>query len=412
MAQLENLPPELVTVLGSWVDYNDIENLCLLSSRLANICQEKQFWITLIQYIRPWWRDLQPYSLFQLERLFQKLTSGGKLYIWGNNRFTEVIEIHPVLLVTEVPVIQISLSSTHMGYITNDGKAYIRAIGEKAQSLGKIDEIADIIQISCGYNFIGLLTQSGQVYTFGDNTAGQLGQRGEDESYPTLVNTLSGIRIVQISCGTTHMGALDGNGNVYLWGSEQYGKLGNGGSKDIQRLPVLIPGINNIKQIICSTNSTLLLSDTGKVYTCGRNEFGQLGLGSKENIYEPTEITGLPHIVQVQAGFSHSVFLSREGEVYVCGDNDNGQLGTSDMRRRYVPEQIRGLPPIHQIACGHIHTAAITADQHLYIWGYNRNEVLGTESPQMIITTPTLVPLTGVRDVSCGYMYTAALAKN
>ena len=414
MAEFENLPRDLLSFLGSFLDFDDIKNLCSQSSQLAHICRDRQFWINIIHQIQPWRRDLQSYSLFRLKKLSQKLTSGGKLYTWGNNKFTDVIETHPLALNTELPVIQVSASSTHLGYVTNDGKSYIRSIGETqfGESYREINEVSDVIQISCGNNFIGLLTQSGQVYTFGDNMSGQLGQTEGDKSNPTLVQSLLGIRIVQISCGLTHMGALDSNGNVYLWGSEQFGKLGNGVSSDVREFPVLLPNINNIKQIICSAHSTHLLSDAGKVYTCGRNEFGQLGLDSKGDVYVPTEIHGLPYIIQVQAGSFHSVFLSTEGEVYVCGDNESGQLGTGDLRRRYVPEKIRGLPLINQIACGNLHTAAITADRNLYIWGYNKNEVLGSESDKIIVTTPSIVPLTGVRDVSCGYMYTAAIGKN
>ena len=69
---------------------------------------------------------------------------------------------------------------------------------------------------------------------------------------------------------------------------------------------------------------------TGNIYSCGRNDKGQLGLGHLENQITPTLIPDTPsNIVQLVCGYIHNLFLDSEGNVYSVGYNNYGQLGLS-----------------------------------------------------------------------------------
>jgi len=80
-----------------------------------------------------------------------------------------------------------------------------------------------------------LLTADGTVYTMGANVCGNLGLKVTDNSVsiqaPTLVETLAA-KIVDIACGARHSVAVGEKGQVFTWGSAQYGQLGLGFPKD------------------------------------------------------------------------------------------------------------------------------------------------------------------------------------
>ncbi len=67
-----------------------------------------------------------------------------------------------------------------------------------------------------------------------------------------------------------------------------------------------------------------MISELGKVYGCGINENGELGIDIREPFLDfvtEVEALGSKTIVQVAAGHNHSLFRSTEGEVFACGDN-------------------------------------------------------------------------------------------
>lgn len=65
MSQIETLSTELLKIIGSVVDFSDMENLYILSPRLSQVCQDKQLWINLIHHIRP---PIQSKSVSELKK--------------------------------------------------------------------------------------------------------------------------------------------------------------------------------------------------------------------------------------------------------------------------------------------------------------------------------------------------------
>lgn len=89
------------------------------------------------------------------------------------------------------------------------------------------------------------------------------------------------IKIVQIAADKNHVLALDAVGNLYTWGSNEFGALGIG-KQNFSLLPLRIPllqNIQDIKQIYCAPDCSVVLLDDGSVYACGRNNSNRLGFG-------------------------------------------------------------------------------------------------------------------------------------
>ena len=105
-----------------------------------------------------------------------------------------------------------------------------------------------------------------------------------------------------------------------------------------------VPG----RHISGGVNHTVLLTDKGKVLTCGSGEFGKLGHGDDtSNQLAPKVVASLVRdnlqIVQVAAGWNHTLLLTTKGEVFTCGKGNSGPLGHADPENQLVPKMVEGL---------------------------------------------------------------------
>ena len=129
----------------------------------------------------------------------------------------------------------------------------------------------------------------------------------------------------------------------------------------------------------CSYYHTVFAcSDELETYSCGRNDYGQLGLNHLDDRNIPALIEALngKKIISIGCGQYHTVVASNEGDVYSFGRNDSGQLGlTITDNSVSVPKEVKGLKS-QQIACGYYHSVAVSNGQ-LYCWGKNDSGQLG-----------------------------------
>ncbi len=219
--------------------------------------------------------------------------------------------------------------------------------------------------ISVGENH-SLILKDGQVYSFGNNSYGQLGLGNmvRDMNDPTLIPNLNNIKY--ISTGFLNSWALNIDEQVYSWGFNKYSQLG-------------LEISNDIIQISSGYYHSLVLSFHNEVYSLGNNEFGQLGLGDIINRYSPTLMSKAPNNTKyISTGLNHSLALTKNGTIYSWGGNELGQLGLGDYDDRYVPTLVQEAPTnIIQISSGNDHSLCLTNDGHMYSCGDNMAGQLG-----------------------------------
>jgi len=114
-------------------------------------------------------------------------------------------------------------------------------------------------------------------------------------------------------------------------GRNQYGQLGVRNFEDQDELTAVfidskVPPNDTVLAIDTGAFHTIFLLDNGEVFTTGRNNFGQLGIGTNINTATPTKVP-LEGVKKVAAGYAHSLFLMDDGSVMACGLNQHGQLG-------------------------------------------------------------------------------------
>ena len=143
-----------------------------------------------------------------------------------------------------------------------------------------------ITHISCGANHILLLSNTGCVYSLGLGSRGQLGH-GDilERKEPAIIEALAGVGMKMVACGSWHSLALSIYGDVYSWGWNEHGQLGHSAGPQAPStisLPTLIenPDNNgNFNAISCGARHSAAVAEDSQLYTWGWNEYGQLGNG-------------------------------------------------------------------------------------------------------------------------------------
>mmetsp|Transcript_58175 Transcript_58175/g.115467 ORF Transcript_58175/g.115467 Transcript_58175/m.115467 type:complete len:913 (-) Transcript_58175:296-3034(-) len=167
----------------------------------------------------------------------------------------------------------------------------------------KLEEIASqgVRQIACGQAHILVLSDSGDVYAWGSGGSGQLGL-GKRNTYPSpqLVWGMMRKGVRQIAAGDVHSLALTYNGQVYSWGSSKVGQLGHKDRKT-RSLPKLVQALEDesreqsstVRLIGAGSRHSVAVMGNGQLYLWGRPDFGKLGRSKMDAYNEPVRIDAL-----------------------------------------------------------------------------------------------------------------------
>nr|XP_015106001.1 E3 ISG15--protein ligase HERC5 isoform X1 [Vicugna pacos] len=231
----------------------------------------------------------------------------------------------------------------HMLILSSDGKPFEYNYSMEHARFQCILQEKSIIQITCGDYHSLALAKGGELFAWGQNLHGQLGVGSECPSTPTpqIVEHLSGVPLVQISAGEAHSLALSMSGNVYSWGRNDFGQLGLGHT-DNKDSPALIEALDNqtTEFLACGGSHSALLTKGGLVFTFGAGKYGQLGHNSTQNELKPCLVTGLigNRVTQIACGRRHTLaFVSDLGKVFSFGSGKEGQLGNGGTHNQLIP---------------------------------------------------------------------------
>ena len=247
----------------------------------------------------------------------------------------------------------------------------------------------------------GFALVEGQVWAWGSNAYGQLGDgTNDDRATPVRCGTLSDI--VAISAGMEHSLALNQNGRVYAWGQGDVGQLGLNSSVN-KKTPTRINTLTDVEAVSAGASFSLALRTDRTVWAWGSNAFDRLGLGaSATRKNTPTKIPSLQAVSAISAGYSHSLAIGIHDEVFAWGDNSANMLGDGTTQDRASPVRAVGLWGVTKIAAGEGHSLAVGPDGVVYAWGMNRSRQLG-DGGVIGRAIPTPVPdLPEIVDVAAG----------
>jgi alpha-tubulin suppressor-like RCC1 family protein len=246
--------------------------------------------------------------------------------------------------------------------------------------------------------------QAGYLRAWGDDLNGQLGNGtiGRNVALPVSVKLPAGVRITAVAAGGKHTLALTSAGRVLAWGDNFDGQLGDGASGDSHvPVPVPLPRGTVVTGIAAGDVDSMAVTSAGQIYSWGNNQYGQLGDGSTVTRRTPVRVLlpGGVKAVAAGASYNYSLALTSAGQVLTWGYNGSGQLGNGFLTSSEVPTRVhlpRGVT-IKQVANGGYDGLALSTRGQLYAWGDNQFGELG-DGTRISRVSPVLVKLPkGVR---------------
>ncbi len=265
----------------------------------------------------------------------------------------------------------------------------------------------DIVDVEAGDGFNLALDSQGNVWAWGSDALGQLGDgTTSDRPQPGRVSGLSGVTAIAAGSGVGL--AVKSDGTVWAWGINTRGELGTGKSSGGSNLPVQVPGIANIVAVAGGSFHSMALQSNGTVWAWGSNDYGQVGNGTFTESDSPAKVIGLPVIKQISAGRGHSVAVGADGTLWVWGLNGNSQLGDGTTISRNTPEKVVGLSNVAFASAGGTFTVAVIGGGTMWGWGNNLFGMIG-DGTQVQRSTPVQALISNVAFAVAGQEHVAAL---
>jgi alpha-tubulin suppressor-like RCC1 family protein len=270
---------------------------------------------------------------------------------------------------------------------------YAAAISHYINS-GRSEGRGTFIKPTAGMQHL-LLFQNRNVSASGQNIFGQLG--GSELSSPPLGNS-----VTEVAAGDYTSFAVRSDGSLWVWGSNQYGARGDGSSGDNIATPVQVPlpvqvttpTRNGKRAVAIGTSAYAVIDTDGQVWTWGANWNGRLGDGTTTSHYTPARVKRsatpndyLTGIVSIASAGGTMVAIDADSNVWSWGAGANGALGNGSIQDSPYPVQVmkegeasQGEPllGVSQIACGSSgFCVALTRYGRVFGWGNNGFSQLG-----------------------------------
>jgi alpha-tubulin suppressor-like RCC1 family protein len=245
-----------------------------------------------------------------------------------------------------------------------------------------------VVQIATSNSDGYALTSAGQVYAWGVNSYGELGD-GQLTPYETSavrVDFPAGVKIAALPDPMPFDAglAIDSTGRAWGWGLDGAHDLCLPGLAYVrpQRLPL------SDVTLATGARTHALFYSHGTVYACGSGDAGELGNGSAASRSQPAPVTGLPAGVAVTAltsSWEGSGALLANGDYYDWGYNAAGQLGDGTTANSARPARVDLPGPVAQVFQGgsgktNGQTVAILKNASVWAWGDNERGQLGDDT--------------------------------
>lgn len=324
------------------------------------------------------------------------LTNDGTAYGWGSNSHGELgkdennTKNSAAVIMKDVADIAAGDGFTLL--VTKSGELYVCGLNDNGQlglrNFKDQDEptlcMTGVSKVEAGAAHSVALKTDGTVWTAGLNESGQLGQKNADVTEYEF-GKVALTNVMYVFAGENSSGAVTNVGRMYTWGDNTYGQLHNSGS-DNEYTPDDIG--TGIVSIAFSEHHSIMLKNNGSVSTVGSGACGELFSSVASSCISPQKV--LNDVVSYSAGTDHAAAVTSSGILYTWGNNDCGQLGLGDTTQRISPTKVSLKSAAEKVWCGNKVTFVLTENKTVYVFGSNKELLLGTKTSSDIMKTPTI----------------------
>ena len=273
--------------------------------------------------------------------------SEGVLRVWGDNQFGQlgkgnvrqsfdVVEFQSKNAAIDVNQIRDIIPASDYSFLwMEDGTLWgvgnnsylpLTRTGSKITTHVAINIQEKPAAMATGFGHVVLLTENGDVYTWGRNSEYQVGNGKRKHLQDPYKVDIS--NVVQIAAGGKFTIALDADGQLWGWGDNEHHAISPDKAKTITVPTKIDTGDIDIAYIDACGGSIVLLDTEGTLWTWGRNDYYQLGYDTKGKATSVPKAVDLPGKVTYVAAYSSQTYAVLEGgEMWSWGNNSYGQLG-------------------------------------------------------------------------------------
>jgi alpha-tubulin suppressor-like RCC1 family protein len=213
-----------------------------------------------------------------------------------------------------------------------------------------------------------LSAEKDRYYACGRNNFGSLGT-GDCEWRTTFTLVEVPVRFLTISAGGDHSVAISElDGSLWGWGSNSFGQAGFPRVIDKLLVPTQVANTSSFYQISTGCKFTLALNNNGDVWSYGSNQYGELGQSASFScLYVLLQLL-VCQILHISAGGNHSIVVDIHGDVWMFGAEqfyNRNSLGNHN----FSPVKLATLKNIIQVSSGFAHNLAVDSDYHVWAWG-------------------------------------------
>jgi alpha-tubulin suppressor-like RCC1 family protein len=274
--------------------------------------------------------------------------------------------------------------------------------------------VEDDVQITAGEGHVCLRTHTGDIFCWGENTLGQLGDgtlisRATPKKVPGIPPALN------VAAGTHHTCILGRDQSVWCWGGNTQGQLGQGTQGDPISTPAQVPGLsgppgtltNAPIGVVAGGYHTCSFDNAGVVKCWGWNVQGESGASNASFVLTPQVVNGLGFVTALAAGFEHTCAIEQAGNVKCWGADESGELGNDNIGgREILPVDAIGVKDAVSIACGEDHTCVVLKDGTMQCWGDGGSGELGQGRNQLSEVAVAVAGVTDARQAAGGKEHT------
>lgn len=273
-------------------------------------------------------------------------------------------------------------------------------------------EAPRIVQISAGDTHTCALDDTGQVWCWGKNDKGQIGDGTTDNERLTPVRVSNLGNAAQVAAGWRHTCAVLRNGRAKCWGFNTSGQIGDNTTAD-RPFPVRVHRVRGATQIAADGHNSCAVLGDGRAKCWGWNANGQIGDGTTTDRRRAVRVHRLRRdAAQIEVGSGYACALLGRGIAKCWGKNSLGELGDGTTTQRLTPVRVRRLRGAVQIGIGERHGCALLENGRAKCWGQGGSGQLGDGTETDRRTPVRVRRLRGAVQIAAGRGHSCAVLDN
>lgn len=315
---------------------------------------------------------------------------GGRVLAWGDNTYGQLgnaanvgspwaISVFGLTGVTHVGAgngFSVALDSS--GYAWAWGRNDYGQVGDttttQRNSPVRVSRLSNVIHVAAGRDFALAVKSDGTVWGWGSNTYGQLGVAASTAAHYTApVQIAAGVltNVQKVAGGEDFALALKSDGTVWAWGANDYGQLGVGNTTSNVTPQLVALNSGTVITELAASGHAMALTNNGRIWTWGRNDWGQLGDETTTARTSPVQVVDITDATAIANAGNWSLALRSDATLWGWGENTNGQLLDQTKTERHYPVKATGLSEVTAVGAGLAFAVAAEKSGAVKAWGVN-----------------------------------------